>query len=123
MLLSEHLPIAVTQRKVSPSVLQVHNRKCEELGLKAELAILSIEKERLSHFPHIVGKIDHVAIRDVSAGYDILSYETPVQNENPIPRYIEVKAVSQWDVEFYWSVNEIEVAFEKKIFTGFIYYQ
>ncbi len=110
----DNLPPATTPSKLSPSLLYVHNRNCEELGHKAELAILSMEQERLSHFPDLVTRIDHVASKDVSAGYDILSYEIPVNNDNIVPRYIEVKAVSQWDMEFYWTSLEIKVACEKK---------
>jgi hypothetical protein len=44
----------------------------------------------------------------VNAGYDIKSFEISSQETNYIPRYIEVKAVSIIDYQFYWSRNEFE---------------
>lgn len=114
LLMSEHLPPTVTHRQLSPSFFRFYNRKCEELGLKAELSVLVLEQERLSRFPELSSMVDHVANRDVHAGYDILSFDTPALTGSPVPRYIEVKAVSQWDLEFYWTSNEIITSCEKK---------
>ena len=78
------------------------------------MSVLALEQERLSRFPELSSMVEHVAIRDVRAGYDILSFEIPVITGSPVPRYIEVKAVSQWDIEFYWTSNEIKTSCEQK---------
>jgi hypothetical protein len=72
--------------------------KKKEIGVAAELKIIQYEKNRLSEFPYLIEKIEHISIKDVTAGYDIKSFEGKFDdNNNPIPRYIEVKAVSYWD--------------------------
>ena len=53
----------------------------------------------------------HVSRRDVGAGYDIESVTVLLRGEYEA-RYIEVKAVSSEDLNFFWSANEIEVAKE-----------
>ena len=63
----------------------------------------------MSQLPDLVKKIEHTALRDVSAGYDIKSFDGKLgEDENPIQRYIEVKAVSSQDYGFNWTRNEIE---------------
>jgi len=88
--------------------LRVQLRK-DEIGKAAEIQIIKYEKERLSQLPDLVKKIEHTALRDVSAGYDIKSFDGKLSEDgNPIQRYIEVKAVSSQDYGFYWTRNEIE---------------
>ncbi len=83
----------------------------EEIGHYAELRIIEYEKERLSAFPLLLDKIEHVALNDVSAGYDIKSFKGKLyKNNDPILIYIEVKAVPFWEYEFKWTRNEINVA-------------
>jgi hypothetical protein len=83
----------------------------EILGKNAELRIIQFEKDRLSQYPSLIGKIEHIAVSDVNAGYDIKSYSVKnKKDEDVIPRYIEVKAVSQIDYKFFWSANELETA-------------
>ena len=83
----------------------------EILGKNAELRIIQFEKDRLSQYPSLIGKIEHIAVSDVKAGYDIKSYSVKnKKGEDAIPRYIEVKAVSQIDYKFFWSANELETA-------------
>ena len=83
----------------------------EVVGEAAEFRILQFEKDRLSQYPLLINKIEHVAVIDVGAGYDIKSFSIEKKaNSNPIPRYIEVKAVSPWDYKFYWTRNELEKA-------------
>jgi hypothetical protein len=83
----------------------------EILGKNAELRIIQFEKDRLSKYPSLTGKIDHIAVSDVKAGYDIKSYSViNKKSEDAIPRYIEVKAVSQIDYKFFWTANELETA-------------
>ena len=79
----------------------------EEAGKEAENYVLNYELRRL-------GKawrehIDHVAARDVSAGYDIESV-TLNDGEQPRARFIEVKSFSGREMEFFWSSHEVGVA-------------
>lgn len=80
----------------------------EELGEAAELKIIEYEKALLLSFPYLAEKIEHTAKYDVRAGYDIKSYDMPVESSQHKPKYIEVKAVSLIDFQFTWSRNEIE---------------
>ncbi len=94
-------------------------QKREEIGRAAELQILEYEKQRLSQFPHLAEKIEHIAVTDVAAGYDIKSFDGKLRDDgNPIQRYIEVKAVSPWDYGFKWTINEIE---KSKFYDGDYY--
>ncbi|GKX64856.1 DUF3883 domain-containing protein [Inconstantimicrobium mannanitabidum] len=74
----------------------------EMAGEKAEKFVLEYEKRRLkdSKICDCIRQISHI---DVSAGYDIVSFETI--NSTEVDRYIEVKAVKS-DFQFYWSINE-----------------
>jgi len=87
----------------------------EEIGQYAEIRIIEYEKERLSKFPLLLDEIEHIAINDVGAGYDIKSFRDKLdKNNNPLFIYIEVKAVPFWEYEFKWTRNEIEVARQLK---------
>jgi hypothetical protein len=93
---------------ISPSKFIKIRQAKEDIGKAAELKIIEYEKRRLSQYPHLAKKIEHIAEYDVKAGYDIKSYEIAHEDNKYIPKYIEVKAVSIIDYEFYWSRNEIE---------------
>ncbi|MEX2410506.1 MAG: DUF3883 domain-containing protein [Candidatus Paceibacterota bacterium] len=96
-----------------PDTLKMLLQKKEELGELAEKTILNFEKNRLSKFPDLINKIRHVASENVTAGYDIKSWDVDKTRNNSITeRYIEVKAVSLDGLKFYWSKNEIEKAKE-----------
>ncbi|MFC1771357.1 DUF3883 domain-containing protein [Candidatus Margulisiibacteriota bacterium] len=77
------------------------------LGEKAEKLVLEYEKKRLKKYPELIKNINYIAKTNISAGYDIKSFEA---SKNRKIRYIEVKAVSIKDYMFQWSMNEIEVA-------------
>lgn len=95
--------------QISPDEFMRIQQKRQEIGKAAELKIIEYEKERLSPFPDLVGKIEHTALKDVSAGYDIKSFDANFdKGEDGIPRFIEVKAVSRWNYGFNWTRNEIE---------------
>lgn len=96
--------------KFTPNQLSRINEERQKVGLTAELAIVEFEKQRLIDFPHLVSNIDHVSEKDVTAGYDIVSYETPIGGEVVTRRYIEVKAISEEALTFHWSAKEIAVA-------------
>ena len=95
--------------QVSPEEFLRAQQRKDEIGKAAEIQIIKYEKERLSQLPNLVKIIEHTALRDVSAGYDIKSFDGKLgEDVNPIQRYIEVKAVSSQDYGFYWTRNEIE---------------
>ncbi len=76
----------------------------ELAGEKAELFVLSFEKARIGN--PLCDKIKRISEIDASAGYDIVSINSPESQEPD--RFIEVKAVSSSG--FYWSKNEYEIA-------------
>jgi hypothetical protein len=102
------------KRRITLEELLRRKKEGEEIGMAAELEVLEYEKKRLAKFPFLVKKIEYIALKDVSAGYDLISFD-----ENSFAeRYIEVKAVSSEDYKFNWTRNEIE----KSIFLGEKYY-
>ena len=76
----------------------------ELAGEKAELFVLSFEKERLGE--PLCHQIKRISDIDTTAGYDIVSFESK-QSQTP-DRFIEVKAVSNFG--FFLSKNEYEMA-------------
>ncbi|MBH51919.1 MAG: hypothetical protein CL785_02030 [Chloroflexi bacterium] len=98
------------KRNLSQSELDFILEKKRIIGLSAEKQILKHEKNRLINHPELQTEIKHISQDNVSAGYDILSWETNDKDQKPIPRYIEVKAVSYNNSKFYWSKNEITTA-------------
>jgi len=94
---------------LTPEGLSCLLAKREELGMTAELVIVEYEQKRLEGFSELQDQIEHTASLDVKAGYDIRSFEIEPYSEGKIiPRYIEVKAVSNFNFKFNWSRNEIE---------------
>ena len=75
-------------------------------GEEAELFVVEYEKRRLSQSAK-KDSVMRISVIDVSAGYDILSYENEASAE--YDRFIEVKSFSG-NPHFYWSENEIETA-------------
>ncbi len=73
-------------------------------GLEAEEFILGIERRRL---PEMARKIKRISDFDVSAGYDIVSFER--EGTEHYDRFIEVKCYIG-SPHFYWSENESDVA-------------
>ena len=86
-------------------------QKQDKISKAAELEIIKYEKNRLSKFPHLAKKVEHLSEKNVLAGYDIKSFtEKNEKNTNPSPRYIEVKAISPRKHRFFWTRNEIDSA-------------
>jgi len=81
-----------------------------ELGRKAELLILEEEKGKFKDYPELLNEIKHISLLDVSAGYDIKSFEGFPEKGRWQSKYIEVKSVAKDDFGFYWSKNEVEKA-------------
>jgi len=81
-------------------------RDKEDIGLAAEFAVLAYEKERVGK--HYSECVEHTALKNVNAGYDITSVTS--DECSLLPRLIEVKAVSAQDFQFFWSANEVTIA-------------
>jgi Protein NO VEIN, C-terminal len=108
---SNHFIQYFRKRKVSPKTFKKQQEEKERIGLNAEKAIIDFEVRRLSEISFMPIEIEHVALTNVSDGYDIKSFENHLDtNAKRIDRYIEVKAVSVDDYNFFWSRNEIDVA-------------
>ena len=97
--------------------LEQLKRKLEQQELQGETAELFVEEyEKRRLFPmNKTANIKRISIIDVTAGYDILSYEKNSSLE--YDRFIEVKSYFR-NTHFYWSENEIETAklYEDKYF-------
>jgi len=96
----------ITGKGVTPEKLAKRQLQNQILGLEAELFCMAYEKSRLENHPH-VSNIRHIALEDVSAGFDILSFDGVT---DLIPnRQIEVKS---WVTEkrFFLSKSEYEIA-------------
>ena len=85
--------------------LQKRLQRNIELGEQAERFAWEYEGNRLKQCG-INKEPLRVSDIDVSAGYDMVSYESSLSNS--FDRFIEVKAVS--NIGFFWSRNEYEVA-------------
>jgi len=99
-------------KKISPEELKKIINAKEKIGLAAEEIVLQEETKKVQKINKSL-IVDHVALKDVSAGYDILSFN---QKEEKI--FIEVKAVSSSNFKFYLSSNEYNTAkiYNKKYF-------
>jgi hypothetical protein len=84
-------------------------KRLKQIGDRGEVIVLEMEKRRLTEAKRrdLALKVKHIADRDDSAGFDILSYD-----ENGNERPIEVKATSGKTLErgFYITANEVEKA-------------
>jgi hypothetical protein len=98
-------------RHISPEELSALNAARLKIGTRAEEAVVEFERHRLNRYPELAAEVTHVAASDAAAGYDVLSFECPVdQNTVHMRRYIEVKAVSLNDWRFHWTRNEVSSA-------------
>jgi len=80
------------------------------LALKAEKFVLRYERERLQLLgaQEQSGEIEHAAIKNVAAGYDVASFSGAQSKEHD--RFIEVKAGSKERIRFFFTRNEFVVA-------------
>ena len=94
-------------KEFSPEQLQKILENKNKIGLEAEELVVKYETGKIKNFNRNL-EIDHVALRDVSAGYDIKSYEIDGANIKEI--FIEVKAVSVSNYKFHLSMQENQTA-------------
>lgn len=108
---AQHIDLYVAAQdgvdKLAPSTVALAQRDRESLGTAAEEAILSYERKRVGS--RFACRVQHVAIVNAAAGYDVRSV-TINDNGMEEPRYIEVKAVSGSSLEFHWTRNEAATA-------------
>lgn len=94
------------KRKITQDQLLKNLEQDRIVGEKGEEFVLKFEKKRCPFTNKQLKRIKQISVVDVSAGYDILSFENELSEAK---RYIEVKTYCG-DVHFYWSANEIEAA-------------
>ena len=92
------------RKRLSIEQLKKQLEDNEFAGEKAELFVLSFEKERIGQ--PLCDGIRRISEIDTSAGYDIVSFDS--HQSQKADRFIEVKAVSSSG--FFWSKNEYEIA-------------
>lgn len=93
------------KKKLTLSQLRKKLESDAEIGEKAEQFSLMFEQRRITN--SLSEKIKIISDIDVTAGYDLLSYES--NDSVDYDRFIEVKAASR-DMGFFWSRNEYEMA-------------
>jgi hypothetical protein len=104
------LKIKEIHRRKSIQQLKDRQELIEKQGREAEEFVLLYELKRLSN--HLLKeKVIRISEFDVSAGFDIISFET--ENSKELDRFIEVKSYSGIP-NFFWSQNEIEFSKMKK---------
>lgn len=109
-LFDKHILPPIKKEKLGIEGLYEQIEKNRIYGEEAEEFVVMFEKQRLADHKHIK-KIQKISDYDVSAGYDIVSFDSN-DSEN-IDRFIEVKSFDGQE-SFYWSRNEIDVARIKK---------
>lgn len=91
---------SIANKKTTQDELLKQLEKQQIDGERAELFVISYENKRLSGSGKTAKRISQI---DVSAGYDILSYENDLSEEYDC--YIEVKSY-HGKPHYYWSDNE-----------------
>jgi len=88
---------------------EANDRRRKRIGDRGEAVVLALEMKRLSEAgkSHLAERVDHIAEKDDTAGYDILSFD-----EDGAERPIEVKATTASDLQlgFYITANELDRA-------------
>lgn len=92
--------------KLTLEDLMEKQRRQEEQGRLAEEFVVAFERERLSDTT-IANNVKQISDIDVTAGYDILSYNNG--EAKSYNRFIEVKSFHTRP-QFFWSSNEFETA-------------
>ncbi len=105
--LLSHLIIAAA--KLTQAELFQRLESQRQRGDLAEQKVEEIERTRLQSLgrPDLAARVERISLQDVSAGYDINSFE---KNDNP--RLIEVKSSVGSQINFEWSTGERAAAAE-----------
>ena len=111
IILDETILELIKKKEFHPNDLEKTLNEKKQLGNEAEKLIFLKEQEKVSKIKSFL-EVDHVALRDVTAGYDIQSF---CKNDDKIEKiYIEVKAVSKSNYRFHLSVQEKQTAIKFK---------
>ena len=98
-------------KEFSPKELEIVLKNKKKLGEDAEKLVFKKEQEKVYKINNSL-KVNHVALKDVTAGYDIQSFEKKKDKIEKI--YIEVKAVSKSNYKFHLSIQEKQTAIKFK---------
>lgn len=99
----------ILKKKKRRMSIEALKKKLEQQEIQGEIAeeyVLKYERKRFSDVTLHV-KVKRISGIDVTAGYDIVSFENSTSGE--YDKFIEVKSF-KGQPHFYWSKNEIEVA-------------
>ena len=94
----------------TPQALDDILRGRKDIGLSAELAVVDLERQILGRGD--ASNVIHIALDNISAGFDIASIRRQPHTDQLTARLIEVKAVSPTDWKFTFTPNEVRVATE-----------
>ena len=104
--LLDHAILKVRDKKISEEELLDNLERQKEQGKEGEEFALAYERSRITNTA-LQCKIERISIIDVSAGFDIVSFND--NDSKTFDRFIEVKTYVG-KPHFYWSKNEIEKA-------------
>lgn len=96
--------LSTSRNKITQSMLLRRLQKEADDGARAEVLALEYEFARL---PDKRERIKQISLIDVTAGYDILSFDS--DSSTNYDRFIEVKSFHGAE-HFYWSINERRIA-------------
>ena len=99
------------KRKITLKQLEKNLEHQKKIGDIAEEIVLNFEKNRLKNlgFEDESNKTRRISIDFANAGYDIESFNGKTNDGLP-DRFIEVKGTTKKELDFHWSINEINVA-------------
>jgi hypothetical protein len=102
-----------SKKKIPLEQLEKNLEHQKKIGDIAEEIVLNFEKNRLKNlgFEDESNKIRQISIDFTNAGYDIESFNGKTNDGLP-DRFIEVKGTTKKELEFHWSINEINTAKE-----------
>ena len=99
------------KKKITLNQLEKNLEHQKKIGDIAEELVLNFEKNRLKNlgFEDESNKTRRISIDFANAGYDIESFNGKTNDGLP-DRFIEVKGTTKKELDFHWSINEINIA-------------
>jgi len=99
------------KKKITLKQLEKNLEHQKKIGEIAEEIVLTFEKNRLKNlgFEDESNKTRRISVDFANAGYDIESFNGKTNDGLP-DRFIEVKGTTKKELDFHWSINEINVA-------------
>ncbi|MDB4839891.1 DUF3883 domain-containing protein [Nitrosopumilus sp.] len=99
------------KKKITLEQLEKNLEHQKKIGDIAEEIVLNFEKNRLKNlgFEDESNKTRKISIDFANAGYDIESFNGKTSDGLP-NRFIEVKGTTKKELDFHWSINEINTA-------------